>query len=119
MAPYPANLRVSATFTAECRLLRLKDAFVKAGTPVKNLRRAALAALAATELLVLLAAFARPAYGYVDPGSGLLALQVGGSMLAGALFIVRARIRKLLGLPMPERPSDDAEDSAAPEAPEE
>jgi hypothetical protein len=40
-------------------------------------------------------AFAKPAYGYVDPGSGLLAVQVGGSMLAGALFILRSKIRKL------------------------
>lgn len=43
-----------------------------------------------------MAAFTKPAYGYVDPGSGLLAVQVGGSMLAGGLFILRTKIRKLL-----------------------
>lgn len=62
------------------------------------LRRSILAALASVELLVLLAAFAKPAYGYVDPGSGLLAFQVGGSMLAGGLFILRAKLRRLFGL---------------------
>lgn len=58
-------------------------------------RRTLLVALASVELFVLLAALARPAYGYIDPGSGLLAVQVGGSMLAGALFMVRSKIRKL------------------------
>lgn len=61
-------------------------------------RRTALAVAASVELAVLLAALAKPAYGYVDPGSGLLAVQVGGSMLAGGLFILRSKIRRLLGL---------------------
>jgi hypothetical protein len=61
-------------------------------------RRVAILAVASAELFVLLAAFAKPAYGYVDPGSGLLAVQVGGSMLAGGLFILRSKIRKLFGL---------------------
>jgi hypothetical protein len=34
--------------------------------------------------------------------SGLLFLQMGGSMLAGALFVLRQKIRKLLGLSKPE-----------------
>lgn len=55
----------------------------------------------AIEMLVLLIALARPAYGYVDPGSGLLAIQVGGSMLAGALFMLRTKIRKLLRITSP------------------
>ena len=58
-------------------------------------RRTALVALASVELVVLLAALTKPAYGYVDPGSGLLAVQVGGSMLAGGLFILRSKIRRL------------------------
>lgn len=57
--------------------------------------RAILALFTAIELTILLMAFAKPAYGYVDPGSGLLAIQVGGSMLAGALFMIRSKIRKL------------------------
>ena len=39
--------------------------------------------------------FALPAHAYVDPGSGLLALQIIGSTLAGATFLVRKRIRDL------------------------
>lgn len=58
-------------------------------------RRTALVVLASIELVVLLAALTKPAYGYVDPGSGLLAVQVGGSMLAGGLFILRSKIRRL------------------------
>lgn len=47
------------------------------------------------QVIVLVIAMAKPANAYVDPGSGLLFLQVGGSMLAGALFAFRAKIRKL------------------------
>ena len=65
---------------------------------MKRLRKSLLVAVGAIELLLLLTALARPAYGYVDPGSGLLAIQVGGSMLAGALFMLRAKVRKLLNL---------------------
>lgn len=81
-------------------------------------RRAAFAVFASIELLILLAAFARPAWGYVDPGSGLLAVQVGGSMLAGGLFILRSKIRKLFGLSSPEMPKDEAEASTTPETEE-
>ncbi|HEX3661313.1 MAG TPA: hypothetical protein VHU89_07765 [Acidobacteriaceae bacterium] len=69
---------------------------------VHKARRTALAAFALFELVVLLAALTKPAYGYVDPGSGLLAIQVGGSMLAGGLFILRSKIRKLLRMKPPE-----------------
>ena len=61
-------------------------------------RRTALAVLASVEIFVLLIALSKPAYGYVDPGSGLLAVQVGGSMLAGGLFILRSKLRRLFGL---------------------
>lgn len=61
-------------------------------------RRSALVALASIELAVLLAVLIKPAYAYVDPGSGLLAMQMGGSMLAGALFVLRSRIRRILRL---------------------
>ena len=61
-------------------------------------RRTALVAFASIELVVLLVALTKPAYGYVDPGSGLLAVQVGGSMLAGGLFILRSKLRRLFGL---------------------
>lgn len=61
-------------------------------------RRTALAAVVSMELVVLLAALTKPAYGYVDPGSGLLAVQLGGSMLAGGLFVLRSKLRRLFGL---------------------
>lgn len=53
------------------------------------------------QLLVLFIATVKPAHAYVDPGSGLLFFQVGGSMLAGALFVLRARLRKLFGMKAP------------------
>jgi hypothetical protein len=73
---------------------------------VHFLRRAALAAFASIELAVLLVALTKPAYGYIDPGSGLLAVQVGGSMLAGALFVLRSKLRRLFGLASPNEKSD-------------
>ncbi|HZD77472.1 MAG TPA: hypothetical protein VE218_10730 [Acidobacteriaceae bacterium] len=51
--------------------------------------------LAIAQVVVLAIAFQKPAYAYADPGSGLLFLQVAGSMAAGALFIVRSKLRKL------------------------
>jgi len=64
---------------------------------------------------VLLIAAVKPANAYVDPGSGLLFLQVGGSMLAGALFVLRAKIRKLfrLGNPVPETTDEAASETEA------
>lgn len=63
------------------------------------------------QVIVFLVAAVKPANAYVDPGSGLLFLQVGGSMLAGAMFVLRAKIRKLfrLGNPAAEKP-DSAKD---------
>jgi hypothetical protein len=74
--------------------------------PVHLVRRTALAAFASIELAVLLAVLTKPAYGYVDPGSGLLAVQVGGSMLAGALLVLRSKLRRLFGLASPNEKSD-------------
>ena len=54
------------------------------------------------QVIVFLAAAVKPAHAYVDPGSGLLFFQVGGSMLAGSLFVLRAKIRKFLGLKNPD-----------------
>lgn len=83
---------------------------------MRNLRRFLFAAFAAIELLVLLVALAKPAYGYVDPGSGLLAVQVGGSMLAGALFVLRSKIRKLFRMSPPASEALPEEKGAASEA---
>jgi hypothetical protein len=79
-------------------------------TLMERARRAALGAFALFELVVLLAALAKPAYGYVDPGSGLLAIQVGGSMLAGGLFILRSKIRKLLRMGPPKTEPESESD---------
>ena len=89
---------------------------MKAGFSVRNLRSAILGALAVIEVLVLLAAFAKPAYGYVDPGSGLLAVQVGGSMLAGAVFVLRSKIRKLFRMAPPPQPEPETEETGSSEA---
>ena len=73
-----------------------------------RVQRTALVIFTGIELAILLMAFAKPAYGYVDPGSGLLAIQVGGSMLAGALFVLRSRIRKLFRMaPAETKPEAD------------
>lgn len=77
-------------------------------------RRTALVALASLEVLVLLVALTKPAYGYVDPGSGLLAVQVGGSMLAGGLFILRSKIRRLFRMGTPEEKIETEETTPTP-----
>ncbi|HWA93037.1 MAG TPA: hypothetical protein VG844_00445 [Terracidiphilus sp.] len=41
---------------------------------------------------------ADPAYAYVDPGSGLLLIQILGSIVAGATFLIRKRIRDFFGI---------------------
>ncbi|MBB6146208.1 hypothetical protein HNQ77_004180 [Silvibacterium bohemicum] len=77
------------------------------------LKRSALAFFCALQIWILLISAEKPAHAYVDPGSGLLVFQVGGSMLAGALFVMRAKIRKLFGLNAktesdPNLPKEDA-----------
>jgi hydrogenase-4 membrane subunit HyfE len=76
---------------------------------VRLLSRTVLILLAIAQVVTLAIAFQRPAYAYADPGSGLLFLQVAGSMLAGALFIVRSKLRKLFhfGKPHSEEPAAD------------
>jgi hypothetical protein len=59
------------------------------------LRCSVLSLLTILQIFVFLAAAAKPAHAYVDPGSGLLAFQIGGSMLAGALFVLRSKLRRL------------------------
>lgn len=65
---------------------------------MRNLSRIVLVLLAVAQVAALALAFQRPAYAYADPGSGLLFLQVAGSMLAGALFIVRSKLRRFFRL---------------------
>lgn len=107
----------SATFSRRDRLLSINrfPPHGKAGDALQIFRRALLAVLACAELFVLLAAFAKPAYAYIDPGSGLLAVQVGGSMLAGGLFVLRSKIRKLFRRSTTEPPAPaDAKQTTGP-----
>jgi hypothetical protein len=48
-------------------------------------------------LFLLVSSTAHPAYGYVDPGTGLFLAQMVGSTFAGMLFLVRKRIRQFFG----------------------
>ena len=65
---------------------------------MRYFHRTLLVLLAIAQFIALAAAFQKPAYAYADPGSGLLFLQVAGSMLAGGLFVVRSKLRKLFRL---------------------
>ncbi len=65
---------------------------------MRSFSRTLLVLLAAAQFITLAVAFQKTAYAYADPGSGLLFLQVAGSMAAGALFIVRSKLRKLFHL---------------------
>lgn len=47
-------------------------------------------------LLAFLLCTTRPAYAYVDPGAGILTLQIIGSAFAGMIFMARRRLRSLL-----------------------
>lgn len=48
------------------------------------------------QALAVLCALAQPAYAYVDPGSGLFAVQLIGTTIAGAIFLIRRRLRRIL-----------------------
>lgn len=47
-------------------------------------------------LFITINSIARPAYAYVDPGTGLFAIQVLGSTFAAMTFMLRKRIRGFL-----------------------
>jgi hypothetical protein len=52
--------------------------------------------LTALLFVALICAFVRPACAYVDPGSGIFALQIVTSTIAGMTFMLRKKIRTLL-----------------------
>lgn len=58
--------------------------------------RAMYGAAIAIWIFAVINLIAQPAYAYVDPGSGLLALQIIGSTIVGATFLIRKRIRQML-----------------------
>ena len=49
------------------------------------------------QIAAVLGAIAQPAYAYVDPGAGLLAVQILSTSLAGMIFLVRRRLRRFFG----------------------
>jgi polyferredoxin len=98
------NLQLS-----ENKIFRRQKAFMRAW------KRYAWYSFGLFQVLVFLAAAVKPANAYVDPGSGLLFLQVGGSMLAGAMFVLRAKIRKLFRMGPPPETVDQAKIKAADE----
>lgn len=49
------------------------------------------------ETLAVLCALTQPAYAYVDPGSGLLAVQIVSTTFASMIFLLRRRLRWLIG----------------------
>jgi hypothetical protein len=61
--------------------------------------RLASVALSVLICFSLVIATARPAFGYVDPGSGLLALQSAASVVAASAYFLRRRIRALFARP--------------------
>lgn len=84
--------------------------FPRNATSTQSWKRYAWCSFCIAQVLVFTVAATRPAHAYVDPGSGLLIFQVGGSMLAGALFALRSKIRKLFRMGQP------AADPASPAA---
>ena len=65
-------------------------------------------------LFCLALSFERQAHAYIDPGSGLLMLQAAGTIVAGALFTVRRRIKALFTRSKPAEPTKAT--TPAPEA---
>jgi hypothetical protein len=53
--------------------------------------------LVAFTFFFVLVATSKNAYGYVDPGSGLLALQTFASVMAACGFFLRKRVKGLFG----------------------
>jgi hypothetical protein len=53
-----------------------------------------LSSLVVLQWLCLVTTFQRPAYGYVDPGSGMLVLQFAGSILSGGIFFLRKKLKQ-------------------------
>jgi len=62
--------------------------------------------LTALQWLFLLAALQRPAYGYVDPGSGMLVVQFVGSILSGGVFFLRKRLKHFF---FPDKSTEQAD----------
>jgi hypothetical protein len=78
-----------------------------------KIRRIFLSLLCGLQFFVLMIAFERPALAYVDPGSGLLVFQIAGSMMAGALFVLRSKLRRLFRRDTPKEEETSTDSRAA------
>jgi len=74
--------------------------------------RFVLSGICVLEIFILMVAIEPRAYAYVDPGSGLLVFQIGGSMLAGAYFVLRRKLHKLFRLGCSVKKSEEQENQA-------
>jgi hypothetical protein len=59
----------------------------------RHLRKIAYVLVTCGLLICLLVASERPAYGYVDPGSGLFLLQGISSAFLGVLYVIRRKLK--------------------------
>ncbi len=66
------------------------------------MKRLASPALTVVMMLCLIVGSERRAWGYVDPGSGLIALQTLASVVAAYLYVVRRKIRAFLTRKQPK-----------------
>ena len=64
--------------------------------PLRKLHRYLELFLLALQIVTIFWAAQRPAYGYVDPGSGLFAVQIISTTFAGMIFILRRKLRQLV-----------------------
>lgn len=78
-------------------MLRAKRSFFYVGCVQmsKFVKRTILFSAAVLQCLLLFSAVQRTAHAYVDPGSGLLALQFLSSILGGGIFFLRKRLRQI------------------------
>jgi hypothetical protein len=89
----------------KCRMAQItkdrdfRDEIRKGGVALRHPRkcRVLLGILAIGQFTGMLLMIERPAHAYVDPGSGLLTLQMLGASVAGGLFFLRHKLRTLLG----------------------
>ncbi len=65
---------------------------------MRRVCRLLLFTLGVLQFVALFFAAQRPAYAYADPGSGLLLIQIVSSTVAGAVFMLRARLRKAFNM---------------------
>lgn len=66
--------------------------------PRSHFKRVVYYSVVAVWIFAILGVIERPAYAYVDPGSGLFFLQVIGSTFVGFGYLARKRIAQLFGM---------------------